>query len=417
MKKLLCLFLSIFAFLPCYAHGEDISFEAKYKKVTLDQVAVKTLGIKTKRIKEEIIADTIKTTGQIEEIPSNQYDINFPVQGKIKSILVNLGDYVKSGQALAIVQSTEVARLQTELNQFKAELELAKSSYEREKFLLENGVSAKKEFEAAKTNLIAQEAKLNAAQSSLKIITNLTLTSTPGSEQGTFTIKAQKEGIVLERKVTAGQSVSPDQILFHIGNLSEVWASADIYEKDQNKIKLDQEVDVTLDGEVDKIFKGKITYVGSVINKETRTLPVKATLNNVVKASHEIPLRPGAFIQMLIHVGQNKKLILIPRTALVEVDTEGVEGNHKHIVYLKKKNMFVPRKIKVLPHDSNIVEVLSGLIPGEIIVTQGAYQLQFEGGAEEDKKERMNFLILIGIIAIALVLVIGLYIGKKKARL
>lgn len=386
-KQFFSFLLCALCFVILSVYAEDIGYTSKvvFRKVMIDGSAIKALGIETKRVSEQTVRDVIKTSGQIEEIPKNHFDINSPVQGVVTSILVDLGDVVKVGQPLAVIKSTEIARLQAEVGQLKAETELAKSYYEREKSLFEQGISPKKDFEASKTVLASTEAKLNAAESNLKILAGFSV----NAEQGEFTVKAQKTGTVTERNIAVGQVVNPNQILFRGVELSNVWASADIYEKDLNKVSLGQHVSVTLDAIPDKIFEGKLTYIGSLVNKETRTLPVKATLPNPIGPQGLVPLQPGTFIQLLIYTGETKKSILIPKTALVETDKEGTEGKHEHIVYVKKEDFFIPRKVLVDSHDSNSAIVLSGLIGGEIIVTQGAYQLQYAHGKENknDKKK------------------------------
>ncbi len=415
MKKYLLLAFFLFSFLPSLGHGDNEGFEAKQEKIKINKVAIKALNIETAVISEVEVDEKVRTTGQIEEIPTNHFDVNTPVQGRVSSILVKLGDVVGVGQGLVIIESTEIAKLQAEIDQLKAELELAQSTYDREKVLFEKSISPKKDFQAAKTFLSSQEAKLNAAQTNLKILTQ----QSADINAGTFTVKAQKSGTIVENKITLGQVVGSNQLLFHGIDLSTVWASADIYERDLGKVILGQTVYVTLDGIPDKTFEGKLSYIGSVINEGTRTLPVKVTLLN-----KEGSLKPGAFLQLVIHSGQKKKSIVIPRTALIERDKEGAEGKHDHLVYIKKKERFIPRKIQVESHDSDSVEVLSGLKAGEIIVTNGAYQLQYgegeysnhDGHGHERESEKQNHGIpLWGVIGmVACGLLIGILIGKKK---
>src|SRR3989338_520758 len=339
MKKYLLLALFALSFLPSLAHGDDIGFKAKFEKIPVEKVDVKGTGIETKEVKEETVDDAVRTTGQIEELPSSHFDVNSPVQGRVISVLVDLGTMVNAGQSLAVIQSTDIAKLQSELDQSEAELELAKNN--------------------------------------LKILTG----QNGEAEEGTFTIRAPKAGTIVERDITVGQIINENQRLFHGYDLTKVWASADIYERDRTKVSQNQKAIVFVDGIPDKTFTGNISYIGSVIQSETRTLPVKALLDN-----KENILSPGAFIQLHISTGKKKNSIVIPRTALVETDKEGTEGKHKHIVYLKKGGSFIPRKIEVEAHDTDTVEVISGLMAGEIIVTKGAYQLQFgEGGHDEDE--------------------------------
>ena len=136
MKRYILLALFVFSFLPSFGHRDDEGFEAKQEKVSANKVAIKALNIETSTIEETEIEEKVRTTGQIEEIPTNHFDVNSPVQGTVASVLVTLGDKVKVRQALAVIQSTEITKLQAEVSQLKAELELAKNTYDREKTLL-----------------------------------------------------------------------------------------------------------------------------------------------------------------------------------------------------------------------------------------------------------------------------------------
>ena len=417
MKKTFLTLLLFCYFLPAFSHGDDIGFKAKFEKIPVEKVDIKGTGVETREVKEETVDDVVRTTGQIEELPSSHFDVNSPVQGKVISIPVDLGTMVSEGQVLTIIQSTEIAKLQSELAQSEAELELAKNRFDREQKLFEKGISAKKDLDAAKAFFLSTEAKVKAARDSLKILTG----QNEEIEEGTFTVRAPKAGTIVERNIAIGQIINANQRLFHGYDLTKVWASADIYEKDRTKISQNQKVRVFLDGVSDKDFTGNITCIGSVINQETRTLPVKVLLDN-----KENILNPGAFIQLNISTGKKRNSIIIPKTALVEIDKEGTEGKHKHIVYLKQGNSFIPRKITVEAHDTDTVEVLSGLMAHEIIVSKGAYQLQFGKGGHDEQESRSenhehikrnpiypNWLIPVGFL---ITLILGFILGKRKSK-
>lgn len=417
VNSLLLVVLLLLAGLNAFAHGGHESFTQNHNEIKSDKVVIRTLGIQTKRIIEEDIDDVIKTTGQLEPIPNNEFEVNSPVQGRIRTIFVSLGDFVGLGQPLAQIESPEITKLSSEVNQSGAELELAKSTYEREKSLYEDGISAKKDFEAAKANLAGVEAKLTSAKNNLSILTG----SLESSNDGVFNILSHKQGTITERNITVGQVVGSNQSLFKGINLSSIWASADIYEKDQNKVSLGQKVLIMLDGIPDKVFEGKINYIGSIVNNQTRTIPVKVTLQNPYFGTiNKLSLRPGAFIQMAIHTGNKKKTIIIPRSALTGLDKEDVEEKHTHVLYVKKENKFIPREVEVESHDSDSVVVVSGLMSGEEIVVEGAYQLQY-GKKDEDKIEKQD-LISQGLHAtpiqvatlIIITLVIGFFLGRRK---
>src|SRR3989338_2595132 len=142
MKKIFLALLFFCYLLPAFSHGDDIGFKAKFEKIPVEKVDVKGTGIETKEVKEETVDDVVRTTGQIEELPSSHFDVNSPVQGKVISVLVDLGTMVNAGQSLAVIQSTDIAKLQSELAQSEAELELAKNRFDREQKLFEKGISA-----------------------------------------------------------------------------------------------------------------------------------------------------------------------------------------------------------------------------------------------------------------------------------
>ena len=417
--------LLAFCFCPCFAHGgeEAQDFKPKNKEVSVDERVSKALDIKTQIVELKTIDETIVTTGQIEEIPKNHFDINTPVSGTISSLLVDLGSNVGVGQPVAIIQSTEIAKLQSEIDQVGAELELAQSNFLREQALFEKGISAKKDFEASNSILQSTEAKLKALESNLRIFTELATSD----EQGTFQIKARKSGTIIERNATTGEVVKANQLLFHAVDLSKLWASANIYEKDISKILLNQDVLVTLDGNPNENHEGKLTYIGSVIDEKTRTLPVKAELINANES-----LKPGAFVQLVIHTNKKKDAILIPSKAIVDIDEEKDEA-HKHIVYVKEGKSYKPRKIKVIKHDKEYTEVISGLMVGDNLVVNGGYQLQYAEGAhghededdhehvhnghthEHSKEEnQLRGFILPGIIGLIIGAFITLLFRRKK---
>ena len=140
MKKTFLTLLLFCYFLPAFSHGDDIGFKAKFEKIPVEKVDIKGTGVETREVKEETVDDVVRTTGQIEELPSSHFDVNSPVQGKVISIPVDLGTMVSEGQVLTIIQSTEIAKLQSELAQSEAELELAKNRFDREQKLFEKGI-------------------------------------------------------------------------------------------------------------------------------------------------------------------------------------------------------------------------------------------------------------------------------------
>lgn len=414
MRKICLLVVYLSLILPTWAHGDDVGFQIKQETIPINAIASQALNIKTDIVQKLIVDDVVLTTGEIEEIPQNHFDVNSPVQGKVVSIFAELGDQVYFGQTLAIIQSTDIARLEAETDQLRAELELAKNNSTRTALLFEKGIIPEKEYQAAKVMLASQEAKLRAAENNLQIFTQGSYAG-----DGSFSLKAPKNGTIVEKKITLGQIINSNNLLFHGVNLFTVWASANVYEKDIAKIQLGQQITASLDGIANKTFTAKLSVLDPVLNSDTRTLAVKALVHNP-----DGLLKPGQFLQLAIHTGGKRESIVIPRTALVEMDKSDVEGPHKHLVYLKIKDQYVPREIEVQNHDSNTVEVISGLVAGEELVTVGAYQLQYGEGEEKDNDEHgyeslssnQNLLILLMVFLVMVSLAVGYLLGGRKKK-
>ncbi|HLO48360.1 MAG TPA: efflux RND transporter periplasmic adaptor subunit [Kamptonema sp.] len=188
---------------------------------------------------------------------------------------------------------------------------------------------------------------------------------TAANDKGLVTVLAPIDGTVSDREITLGESVNAaEKTLMTLLNDSSVFATANIYEKDLNQVKLGQEVRVTLASLPNRIFIGKIAIIGSTVQGETRVVPMQAQLNNP-----DGELKPGLFVELEILTNQTATNILaIPNTAIVNV-------NGKETVYLQNGNAYQAVEVELGQISGDMVEVKSGLFEGDLIVTQRAPQL------------------------------------------
>ncbi|MEG3845070.1 efflux RND transporter periplasmic adaptor subunit, partial [Microcoleus sp. herbarium14] len=203
------------------------------------------------------------------------------------------------------------------------------------------------------------------------------------NEKGLVTVVAPIAGTIADREITPGESVnSAEKPLMSILNDSSVFATANIYEKDLNQIKTGQGVRVKITSLPNRIFTGKISLIGSAVIGETRTVAVKAQLDNA-----EQVLKPGMFAELEISTNKTATNILaIPVSA-------AVEANGKQLVYVKNGDAFQAVEVELGQTSGDLVEIKSGLFERDLIVTQRAPQLyaqSLRGGKPsktEDKKE------------------------------
>lgn len=149
-----------------------------------------------------------------------------------------------------------------------------------------------------------------------------------------------------------------------IVNDSQVFATANIYEKDLDKVKMGQQVNVKVPSLSNRTFTGGIAVIGSVVEGETRVVPVKAQLDN----SNRV-LKPGMFAELEVLIDQTPTAILAIPSASV------VEASGKKLVYLQNGNAYQAVEVTLGQTSGYIVQVKSGLFEGDLIVTQRAPQL------------------------------------------
>ncbi|MBF2026717.1 MAG: efflux RND transporter periplasmic adaptor subunit [Oscillatoriales cyanobacterium C42_A2020_001] len=415
--------------------GHNHEFQAGNQAVQADTIQVdaetaKRMGLKVEPVSRQRLAFGIKTTGQIESLPNQQVEVTTPVKGTVIRLLVQPGDEVSAGQAVAIMTSPELAELRTSAldrrsdaiaatQQAEADLRLAQQNYNQqqkiavsevaqaqtqlgfaqERFnkdreLLTNGAIPRRTFLESETKLAEARAALTKAESRLEVSeavaqlrraesavqvarsrvqlsaetyqTRLRQLGARANPDGTITIPAPISGTVADREATTGES-SEDagKKVMTIINGSSVQVSANVYEKDLNRIQTGQRVQVKIASLPNRTFTGQISVVGSVVQGETRVVPVKAQLDNPNGA-----LKPGMFVELEVLTDRTPiALLAIPKSALVATNDK------KTIVFVQNGAVFQPTEVTLGRESGGLVEVKNGLFDGDRIVTQRANQL------------------------------------------
>ncbi|MBW4536372.1 MAG: efflux RND transporter periplasmic adaptor subunit [Pleurocapsa minor HA4230-MV1] len=436
--------------------GGDSQQEAS-DSIQVDDQTAKSLGIKVEPVTSQRLDISIKTTGQIEALPSQQVEVTSPIPGKVNELLVEPGAYVKAGQPVAVIASPDLielrvssqekqAQAKAELQQTQADLDLAQQNYQRQveiakaelqqaqtqvavaqeqydrdRELANKGViprrqmlesqaklaetkaqlttaSSQREVLAAQNQLKRSQSSLEAANSLLQLSNTtyqarLQQLGTEANDRGLAIITAPISGRVSDREVTLGQAFQDagGQLMTIIDDTT-VFATANIYEQDLDKVKQGQQVRAKVASLSDRAFIGKIAVIGSIVEGETRVVPVKAQLSN-----NNGTLKPGMFAELEVMTTKaDTTATVIPSSAIV--DAEG-----KKLVYLQNGDSFQSVEVNLGQTSGDLVEVKSGLFEGDLVVTQRAPQLYAqslrggskeetatkpEGGADEAKKSQ-----------------------------
>ncbi len=372
----LCVLSLMLALTAC--NGGDDS--QKVKKPEIDPYLVElSADLQQKvtiiKVGQAEIREELRIPGSIQVVDQRMAKIGAPVTGRITDIYAVLGQHVKQGQALATLNSTELAQNQLVYIKALQQIDLQTKAVERARVLLEADVISKAEVQRREVELSAAKADLNAAGDQLQVlgmtsqgVANLSKTSKMHSFS---TVTARISGTVISRKINLGQVVQPADELFIVADLSKVYAVAEVPERQIDLIEKGQEVDILIPSINQKPIKGKLVYVSDIVNPETRTVMVRSELSNSVGE-----IKPDMLVSMLVQSKPIPKLS-VPVKSIVR-------QNDKNYVFVQiSANKYLLREVIVGDDYDGMLAIVSGVEEGETIVADGAFHLNNERKRKE----------------------------------
>jgi len=318
--------------------------------IRISSNVINNLGVRTVSAQYQPLHTQINTVGYIVYDEDKLVHIHPRVQGWIDKLYVkSVGDPFKKGQALYDIYSPELVNAQEEL-------------------LLALDRKNKRLVKAAENRLVALQLPKSAIKS---------LMETRIIKQS-ITFYAPQNGVVENLKIREGFFVKPGSTLMSIGDLSEVWVEAEVFERQAALVKTGTPVTMTLDYIPGKSWQGKIDYVYPTLDAKTRTVKVRLRFKN-----QDAEFKPNMFAQIAIHTSADKSALLIPKEALIRT------GTQDRVVLALGEGSFKSIEVKVGRFDSEQVEILSGLSEGERVVSSAQFLLDSESSKSSDFK-RMN---------------------------
>ncbi len=386
---LLITFLSLFLFVGCTSQKELTDTIKKDPDIiTLDGDAVKQAGIESIIVEELPVKTQLKTTGQIKTNEDKRYTLNSMVTGRIVQDRFKLGDYVKQGQIVALIQNPEVIQINASatrelhenkiaIRQAQTRYSLARTSYERERRLYSQGISPQKDLIQAQSEMIiAKDEVANLRERSVHIQsetkamlgvygtganlnTERLTTSSP--------ITAIRSGIITKKNITVGSVVSPDQVLYEVSDLSELWLDITLYSNDIAKVSQNQVVKFKPDSYPGKSFLGKIDYIQASANEPTQTFVARAFINNSLGL-----LKPGMFGSIVIDSNIKENKPFVPDSAIQKY------GKEVFVFYDLGGGKYKKQDISLGEKAQNGYFVVDGLNAGDKVVAKGSFTLKAE---------------------------------------
>ncbi|HWP43678.1 MAG TPA: efflux RND transporter periplasmic adaptor subunit [Blastocatellia bacterium] len=352
------------------------------------------IRMKLAKAERQWVARQITSTGRVIPAAHNQAVVAPPVGGIISTgQLPRVGQQVARGQVLAVLnqrptaaESAQIAagnaqlrieqaridaerrRLGQAANEAQVRLNQAKTEYERAQRLYERKAYSLRQLQAAEADYKAAQANYAAATEQLKA-----LSDGPAARLGSvgvqtsYAVRAPISGIVVKVSKAMGEQVAPGEQIVEIINLDTVWVEAPIFERDLSYLSRRAKPVFTTPAYPGVEFTGAIVDIGAVIDERSRATTVTFEVSN-----RDRTLRIGMQANVRIDAGEGGDAVVIPKEAVLEH-----EG--KKIVYvLLSGEEFQRREVAIGDELGDKVAVLSGIEPGERVVTQGAYQLKLQ---------------------------------------
>jgi membrane fusion protein, heavy metal efflux system len=318
----------------------------------------------------------LRATGTVQPIDSRIGVVGPLARGRIIEVRAKVGDRVEAGQTLAVFDNIEAGELlsqeqsaRADLERLKAQLIPATRQADRGRRLADIGAGAEKDYESSKAEKEGIEADIRSQQALIDGIRQRLrrFGISDDSPRGTFltSLKAPFSGVVTKAQASPGDVVDAGRDVFTVADLSRVWVQAEVYEKDLGRIRIGQSAFITVDTYPNQPFEGKVAYISDVLDSQTRTARVRCEV-----ANHDLRLKTDMFANIDLPTKFSKQALAVPASALQEV-----EG--KNVVFIRgSETQFEKRGVEKGVTVNNQTEIVSGLKPGEPVVTQGAFHLK-----------------------------------------
>jgi len=342
-------------------------------EIVLGPEAVARAGIKTAPVTVGSTPMEVVVPGSVAANSYREVKVTPVAAGVVTKVNVELGAPVRRGQPLATIFSTDLADAQTRYLSMAAMLEADHKKLERTQALAAIGATSRQELEEVTAVHAGHETEVEAARQRL-----LLLGLTPDQVQGlssssqvvsSVTVPAPIDGIVTGRSANLGQVIGMGQELFAITDLSEIWAVGELYEQDFRAVGMGSEAVITTPAYPATMRRGRVTYIDPRVDPQSRTAKIRVALANA-----DGRLRLGMYVNIAFRTQGADRVVLVPKAAVQAL-------GDRHVVFVAAKDeegKFIQRTVRLGPPVGESYAVLSGLRPGDTVVTEGSFLLRAE---------------------------------------
>lgn len=353
------------------AGKQEEKLEEKKATVIVSAESQEKINLETAVLKEEQYSGYLKIPAVIVTDQNNEAQVGPIVAGRVKKVYASVGTNVSAGQTLMLIEGLEIGVLKADFLKSKTTLSFTEQEYARQKKLAEldagsqkNLIAAKAEFEKALAEFNAMDKKIHSIGLKDEDIIN---DKNDMHSAGDLAIKSPISGVIVERNVVVGQYVESSSIAFKILNTRSLLVDGQMYESDFNKIGGTSSCEFKTPSLPDETFLCDITYKGQLIDEKTRTIKIRAKINNPRNR-----LLPQMFGDLIVKLAESRKALFLPSSAVFK------DGEQSYVFVQENDSTFRKMEVKTGLEITDRVEIVSGLKAGDKVVTNGVFELKSE---------------------------------------
>ncbi|MEX2015707.1 MAG: efflux RND transporter periplasmic adaptor subunit [Candidatus Hydrogenedentales bacterium] len=347
--------------------------------VHIDPARLATLNLTTAVVHRGTVTTTIALPAEVQFDPDRVAHIVPRVAGIVREVHAGIGDVVAEGELLAVLDSRELAEAKSTYLASLAMRDLAQATYQREARLYEQEISSEQDYLEAKQAYEETGIKVRTAQQSLhalglSVATINQLGNEAESALTRYEIRAPFGATVVERHITQGETIGLDDQVYFLAQLDPVWVMGRASERDIRKIEVAQQALIHLDALPGEEFEGRVDYVGSMLDPQSRTAEVRVVLPNPKQ-----DLRAGMFGRMTIFLEEHEhaEAMLVPLDAMQRTETGDV------VYRIRAEGEYEVVAVEVLHASEDFAEVQGALAEGDVVAAGDTFVLKSEAGKEE----------------------------------
>ncbi len=313
-------------------------------EIAIDPVVVRNMGVRVAEVVTGPLRKTIRTVGSVDYDEQSVRDVNIKTAGWIEKLHVDyVGAKVQAGDPLLELYSPQLFAAQEEYL-----LALKNQNTPGSKSLLDAARTRLSYFDVTKEQIEQLEKR--------------------GQPEKTMTIRSPYAGVVIAKHANEGMKVDPGMQVYRLADLSKVWVQVTLYEYQLPYLEVGMKASMTLAYIPGQTIQGKVIYIYPYLDKKTREVQVRLEFDNT-----DGQLKPGMFANVELSNTLAQEATLAPRTAIIDT------GQRQVAFVSLGEGKFEPREVRLgIETGDGMVQVLSGLMPGEKVVTSGQFLLDSE---------------------------------------